>query len=195
MGWQTAEDRARREEWRRQRDRRREMIRELFEAGKSDHEIANHLRVNGYPKATVLTTVRIRVKMGLRRPPAKPPVRESLVDLDLARQHFEERKPKSREEIANLIEGLANDMGCDPKHMRRVLRNAGVVERVRVGPDPAALKRAEALLDDGMPYALVAKVTGVSYDSLKNHLPGRGVRPEDMGAYRAAKRLEEKVGL
>jgi hypothetical protein len=99
------------------------------------------------------------------------------------------------EEVRRQIKRIARDTEAEVITVRRRLQALGLIEREHPAKSAEQWKRAEVLLEDGMPYAQVGKEVGIHPRTLWTKLPYLGVRPKDVGAYRQAKRLEGKLGL
>ena len=165
---------------------RRKRVAELFAQEKTDEEI---LEILG-PGISISTIRKDRKDMRLLRAHSVP-------KYDRA-QILAEYEGLARLDVdpTRIYETISHKLGCDVATARRVLQSEGKVEKLdRFIPaeHPDLMERARELLSDGMPYGVVAREVGVPYDLLTKRLPGLGVRPEDMGAYRAAKRMEEAL--
>lgn len=187
----------RREQWDAvlaERERHRNRVRELFEQGRSDEEIAAIVTVEG--RETGARGVKaLRLKMKLKHP--RYDLNAGLVPLDTAyvEREFRERNPETDEDIRNVILGIATDVDRHPDHIRRHLREAGFIEAKPKRADPEKLEQARRLVEDGASYHEAEKTTGLSRHTIRDHFPGLGVRPEDQWVYIQAKKLEAAVGL
>lgn len=170
----------------------RDDITRLFHEGKTDEQIAAAITADGR-KTSPDAVRKMRGRLHLAHP--RGGYQGVPTDTAYVIREFTERAPKTDKEIANVIAGIATDVGRHPDTVRRLLRREGLVEKRRVNYTQEDLDRAVAMLDDGTPYHDVAEVTGVPYDTLHRKFPGRGVRPQDQWVYNQAKKLEALVGL
>jgi hypothetical protein len=173
----------------------RDKLRTLFEAGWTDQSIGRALGLR--PRGVES----IRLAMGLVRPPSRlgPPQK---VDDEYLTREFNEtmlvpKKAGDVEEIRRQIKRVARAAQVDPRTVRRRLQALSLLELdMKNAPkSPEQWERARVLLEDGLPYAEVAREVGIAASTLAEHMPGLGVRPEDHGAFLAAKRLERSLGL
>lgn len=176
------------------RERYEAEVRRLFAEGKTDEEMSATITASGR-KVGVSGIRKYRCGLGLIRTGYRvPPTREDVMDHEYVLREYDERDPKTPEEIESVIRGIANDVGRSYDHVRRYLRNEGKVQR-RKDLDPDALAHARVLLEDGMPYTEVSELVEISIDTLKSRLPGLGLRDKDRWAFAHARRMEKKLGL
>ena len=90
---------------------------------------------------------------------------------------------------------IAEDLECTYDVVRRILLAEGIIQRQRHRPDPEKMAEADRLLDGTITYGEVAATVGMKRDTLVRNMPNRGLRPEFVGTMRAARKLEEELGL
>jgi AraC-like DNA-binding protein len=172
-------------------------VKRLFDLGMSDAQIAEALSMTP-------TGVRgVRLRNGWKRPKAMPPQMKPKVDDEYLTREFNEtivvpQRAKDFDEVHRQVERIARAAQVDPHTVRRRLRKLDLLETDtrRQAKSPEQWARALELLQDGLPYAEVARETGFKSTShMRKKYPGLGVRPEDQGTFLAAKRLERSLGL
>lgn len=180
-------------EWEMYKAKRDAVVYRMFYEGRTDEEIAKALGITKHSAQTK------RQGMGLRRP--KHLIMK--VDQVWLEQQFEEQirpyyKAGDVDTVRVKIKQIAADADVSHEQIRRRLIAAELIDPdfSRMAHPRETWDLAEKLLkDDGLPYAEVARQTGISTRSLSEKLPGLGVRPEDYGEFRAARHLARKLGL
>jgi hypothetical protein len=169
------------------------IVTKIFREGGSDDEIAAALTEAGRPMKTRRAEA-ARHELGLLRTHGGWNGRDQM-DVEYVVEQFKTANPQTREEIARVIAGIAQDVGRHPGSVRRVLRQRKILALAIQEIDPEVLARAEALLREGVPYPEVVKETKISRDRLIRRFPGYAMSQSDAAYYRQAKRLAEKVGV
>jgi AraC-like DNA-binding protein len=174
----------------------RDEVERLFKLGWSDERIARALGMS--PKSVQ----DVRLKRNLLRPKVKPPAPIKKVDDEYLTREFNEtirvpQKARDFEEVHRQVQRIARAAQVDPRTVRRRLQALSLLEiDTRSKPKaPEVYARAQVLLQDGLPYAEVARELRMESSTLRRRFPGLGVRPEDHGTYLAAKQLERSLGL
>lgn len=172
-------------------------VKRLFELGLTDEKIAEALDMT--PKGVK----GVRLRNGWKRPRVDPPNKGPKVDDEYLTREFNEtirvpQNAKDWDEVHRQVKRISRAAQVHERTVRRRLQGLKLLEvDERSKPkSPEQWARARVLLEDGLPYAEVARETGFkSSSTLRAKIPGLGVRPEDQGAFLAAKRLERSLGL
>ncbi len=167
---------------------RRIVIRWMFEADKTDEEIS---QVVGLVPGTVKN---VRGFMGLhRKHPGNiasliPGAHGPQLDYEYIQQEYS--GPDS-------IPVIARALGAHPDSVRRILRDSlHLIDKREYAPvAPEVWARADSMLDGTITYAEVAKTVGLTRNQVAWKFPNRGLKQENMGAYRSAVQLAEGLGI
>lgn len=113
----------------------------------------------------------------------------------ITREQIEVRRDTVRRLTAEgwSAQQIANKLGITARNVIRYRKALGISRPVAAPYPREVWERAEQMLDDGAPYAEVARTLGVSQHQVANRFPGRGWTLEQRSEWASFLRKQEHL--